>query len=681
MINNNTCYLCQSVSTEEQHDQISICDSCSQEHPYLTAGIQANINDKKMSSAYAKLGQGIGWYSVIGTFPYVDDDELSPIVTDQNHKAPTSIITKLESRFRKFGAERTLTYLLAHTHLSDSIRYFDDNTLDEAGLPPQMFRFAFGLIMSTEMNVNTRPIKNPIDYDVSCFPDEYLRIVNLLRQAISAFGSDEYLQNVAGVDSNTVSERLVKLPKAVQNRELFISRTAYHRQYLQAMERQYTPFQRDFFDKYGIDINESVKWSKQIVNEIENRKQELIAALTEYRNSILRVIGGYVLSTESGETERYEEYMSSDEYKRLRRREIANWNIVVNKIRDQFWVTQRELKSFTTNSNSKYFDRYLDVMSTGIGDGSLSSPYDHNKMDEAPLIKLNSNYLLPRLPRLGYALSQRFYYLLADENHNLHCNFGNTWGDIIELWATNRIARIVDSDRLTHSVNYETSGGEDGEIDILVRIGDQILVGEVKSKRLPAKARKGSLEEIKDSTASKNEGIGKAVKQLNNATEALKNIGGGTKIKDTVPFSLDPGGIDRYESMIITATHYDQVATREFPALFDEYDIEDLPYMCSVYSLDAMAEVLESKELIDYVGVRRNELSKQRAFAAGDELDFLEAFKSDQLQNSMYPLPPKEESEKHDVYINRSIYNIDAGVNKAVGNKYGFSFSVPIDEY
>lgn len=201
----------------------------------------------------------------------------------------------------------------------------------------------------------------------------------------------------------------------------------------------------------------------------------------------------------------------------------------------------------------------------------------------------------------------------------------------------------------------------------------------MKSKRLRQKSRVGALDEI-EADVSSNEGIGKAVEQLRDAISALKDVEEKTII-DELPFEITPETIEEYESMVVTATQYDELATRMFPILFNEYETENLPYVCSVYDIDAIVEVLSDAELIEYVSNRRGELKKQRAFAAGDEVDFLEAFKANVLKESAYSLPPKEEADLFDVDFIRSIYNIDAGVHKTLGAKYGLSFYYPVAVY
>lgn len=197
-----------------------------------------------------------------------------------------------------------------------------------------------------------------------------------------------------------------------------------------------------------------------------------------------------------------------------------------------------------------------------------------------PLIKLKNRYLLPYIPRLTYALSQRFYYLLTDKE--LDRNLGDSWGDVIELWALNRLSRILSDDQYEHSVDYEHPEIGDGEIDILVKANSTILVIEVKSKRLRAKSRTGALDEVRADVAE-DEGIGKAVSQVDDAISVLKDVENVDAI-DELPFSVAHSDIERYESMVITSTQYDQLATRMFPLLFENREMKTY-HMFVVYMI------------------------------------------------------------------------------------------------
>ncbi|WP_123620907.1 hypothetical protein [Halorubrum sp. CSM-61] len=134
---------------------------------------------------------------------------------------------------------------------------------------------------------------------------------------------------------------------------------------------------------------------------------------------------------------------------------------------------------------------------------------------------------------------------------------------------------------------------------------------------------------------------------------------------------MDPNGIENYEPVIITATHYDQLATREFPKLLTGYSDNELPYVCSVYDLESIVEVLSAERLVDYINARRTEIVKGRAHGAGDEVDFLEAYLAGVLRTSSLPIPSTEESEQAGVSIIRRITNLDSGAGEILAEKYG----------
>lgn len=684
MYSSNQCYICKQPSYLETTNKIDICTSCKEEFPYLSEGFQTNWTDREFRDEISVLGHGIGWYPLAGFDSYASDTRdgqkfaWSELTWD-NPPEPQTALEELEESIRAVGLERPLTYLLAHEVHTEYINEVPHLPPDNSGLPAQMSWFGFGFAMMLSGDIDTSALENPEKITISKFPREYQEIVQSLHKIIAAFGSLDFLQKEVGINPDEEDSDRVLVSQAVQNRELVVSRIAFFRQYLQAMERQYTPFQVEFFRHYDIDILSSVEWSQRLVDELENWCQELITHLIKYQNSCIRIVGGYKQAVNEDRVEDAQEYSNTNEYQQLRLTAIANWNLVIQFIRTEFWLTKDELQSTLNISITGYFNRFLDKIVTEVGTGSLESPYKHNQMDEAPLIKMDGYHLIPYIPRLTYALSQRFYYLLTDCEDDLDRDLGDTWGDIIELWVTSRLSQILSDDQFAHSIDYEHPEIGDGEIDALVKVENRLLVIEVKSKRLRQKSRVGALDEI-EADVSSNEGIGKAVEQLRDAISALKDVEEKTII-DELPFEITPDTIEEYESMVVTATQYDELATRMSPILFDEYDTEDLPYVCSVYDIDAIVEVLSDAELIEYVSNRRVELKKQRAFAAGDEVDFLEAFKANVLKESAYSLPPKEEADLFDVDFIRSIYNIDAGVHKTLGAKYGLSFYYPVAVY
>lgn len=678
------CYLCDRPTQVTEPQGPIICKDCGEEHPFLTSGLRADANQEYTPETAQVLGEGVGWYSISGFDPFVNDSENTPQKTWASSSIteapePEVVLESLESQIREFGVEKTLTYLLAHSIIGEHTADLGYTSRDDTGLTAQLFRFAVGFVTGIDgTDRSTSLVSGGIEL-ADEFPTQYRDIVQTLRQVMVAFGSEKYLQTEVGVDVDEEDQELLKVARAVQNRELIVSRPSFYGQYLEAMDRQYPPFQQEFFRHLDIDITSSVHWARAVVNKLEDRHKQLVLQIIKYRNSCLRMLGGYKRSYEQDSAKTAAEYVETEEYNNLRRTAISNWNVVVETIRENFWVQSDELQKMADAPSSLYFRQFREMLTTKVGETSLESPFEHNPLDESPILKIDEHYFLPRLPRLTYALSQCFYYKLLEKEKEFDRDFGNAWGNVIENWTVIRLSQILSEKQFAHSVEYVTSDGKEGEIDVLARVGDTVLVIEVKAKRLSVQARAGALQQIKKDT--KDKGIGKAISQVNDAIEALKRVEDCTQIHQRVPFDLNPEEIERYEPMVVTATHYDQLATRNFPILFEEYSGNKLPYVCSVYDLDAMAEVLDDSELMDYVKIRRGELRKRRALAAGDELDFLEAYKANRLAHSALPLPSLEESEKANVKITRNISNLDAGVRRKVAEKYGLMVRYPTDEY
>lgn len=585
------CYLCLNETTVERYN-VDLCHECMDSYPYLTNGLIAETETYWRDNVVPTLGDGIGWYSILG-FQSIPDD-IGDSDGQSGMMSPQELMNSLKSQIHSLGVERTLTYLRLHSILGEHLVDLPYTSRDEAGLTSQLIRFGIGVTMS----VNFDGILNLSHLGeipmVTRFPKQYREFVRLLRKTIEVFGSDEYLRTETEIEPHQENRYRLEVARAVQNRDLIVSRMAFHGQYLQAMERQYTPFQTELFRLYGIDIVDSVHWSKNIVDYLESVLPNILQRAIEYRNSCLRVLGGYYRAKEvEGRVETPEEYALTDEYSQLREREMINLNDVLAEIRTSYWVDELDLGELAGAEFNGLFGNFLESIRAKAGNPNLTSPYDHNPVDETPLVKVGRYTFLPPLPRLCYALSQRFYYLLIDKNEQLSFDFGNTWGDIIEIWALNRFNQIFSQSQIAHSIKYTTPENH-GEIDILIRFGNHVLVCEVKSKRLSLESRTGSLEQISSDTLDPSSGIGEALVQVSQAINALKDDELEVEIEGDVPFSLDPSGIRKFEPIIITATHYDQLATRELPKIFEDIPDAALPYVCSVYDLDAFAEVLSA---------------------------------------------------------------------------------------
>lgn len=663
-----SCYLCHNPTTVDDHS-IDLCQECIDTYPYLTHGLIAETEPYWRDDVVPILGDGIGWYSILGFNERIDNSGASEAPTETT--SPQELVTSIKSVISSFGVERTLTYLRLHSVLGEHLVDLEYTSRDEAGLTAQLSRFGIGLTMSVTP-MSTPDFSHPSEMPtVTQFPSTYRDFIRLLRKIIEVFGSDEFLRTETEIKPDQEELNRIQVARAVQNRELIVSRLAFHRQYLQAMERQYTPFQIELFRLFGIDIIDSLQWSKRIVSKLESILPTMLQRAIEYRNSCLRVLGGYYLAKEvEGWVDGPMEYTSTNEYHRLHEREMVNFNDVLSEIRTSYWLDEVSLRELAGVESVGLFRNFLRCIRSKAGTQSFSSPYDHNPLDETPLVKVGRYTFLPPLPRLCYALSQRFYYLLIDKQEELGVDFGNTWGEVIEIWALNRLHKIFPHTQVAHSVKY-TTPDDQGEIDILIKFGNRVLVCEVKSKRLSLESRTGSLERISSDTLDSSSGIGEALDQVTQAISALRNDEHEVDFEGNIPFSVNSSEVEKYEPVIITATHYDQLATRELPKILEEVPDSKLPYVCSVYDLDAFAVVLTAAEFVDYIDARRNEYAERQAFASGDELDFIDAYRAGVLRESTLPIPSRDEANSKGIEIIRRITPIDTGVHREVAEKYG----------
>lgn len=140
----NTCYICQNSTQSQKRNRIAICDSCTQEYPFLAEGFQTNWNSQELPDDLSELGNGIGWYPLAGFESYAsltqDGQEFAWLeIGWEDSPEPDIALEELEQAIRAFGIERSLTYLLAHELHTSYINEITHISTDNSGLPVQMF--------------------------------------------------------------------------------------------------------------------------------------------------------------------------------------------------------------------------------------------------------------------------------------------------------------------------------------------------------------------------------------------------------------------------------------------------------------------------------------------------------------------------------------------------------------
>jgi len=148
----HTCYLCE-TPTQNGESSANLCENCIAEYPYLAHGIIAETDTAWTEKVTPKLGDGIGWYSIVG-FDYTNEN-LS------DGADPQDAVNLLKNKIESFGVERTLTYLRIQAIVGEFIQDLQYTSRDQAGLTAQLNRFGFGLVMSIEDD-NDSNLRTPV---------------------------------------------------------------------------------------------------------------------------------------------------------------------------------------------------------------------------------------------------------------------------------------------------------------------------------------------------------------------------------------------------------------------------------------------------------------------------------------------------------------------------------------
>jgi hypothetical protein len=225
--------------------------------------------------------------------------------------------------------------------------------------------------------------------------------------------------------------------------------------------------------------------------------------------------------------------------------------------------------------------------------------------------------MVPVIAWFSYALSQRLYYTLRDIERETGEEFGHRWGDYVEYWAEDSIRHSLPSADVAMNLEYTLEeDSKEYECDLLVRQADTLLIVECKSKRLTVGSRSGDYDQTQEDIAK---GVEKGTEQADRLLSGLK--------QNEVEFSknidelgIDPDGVDQYIPIVVSGSSYGRIATREYPrTLSQKYHTS---YVLNVYDLEILCEVLQSKNIVQYISLRID-INKKGYVKSMDEQDYL----------------------------------------------------------
>ncbi|WP_256392781.1 hypothetical protein [Natronoarchaeum rubrum] len=380
-------------------------------------------------------------------------------------------------------------------------------------------------------------------------------------------------------------------------RELTTLRHADGFQMLEKAYRAYKPWEEKMEELLGFSIEDAVYYTRELTDWITPRFEGRDSEVARYSPSLLDFPQKAIDLTD-----------------------------------EAVWASEETLVDWC--DDSPRFNNFINRLTVKPGTvTNFRTPVDVNPLEQAPFVQSDDEYLLP-LPRtVLYALANTFYYDLIDSEYQ--GEFQLQFGDWLEEWATDCLSKVFTEDEIIQNYTYEYDG-EKVEGDILILHGDEPLIIECKGKKLRAETRKGNFGGVDTIKEDVERGIGNAYHQADRLVAGVQS-GQITQIRTSTgtTIDLDPASFEDARRWLVLGESYGSIATRDFAKILE---ITPVPYVCDIYDLQILAEVLDTPErLLHYIRQRIRQTAVQlrrpgtqyansKTFCS-DEIDYLAVYK------------------------------------------------------
>ncbi len=244
---------------------------------------------------------------------------------------------------------------------------------------------------------------------------------------------------------------------------------------------------------------------------------------------------------------------------------------------------------------------------------------DFNVVSAMPIIPIGDGHLLVLEQ---YTLEQSLYespfFWMWDDLAYRDTALLNR-GNFVEDFSEARLRAIFGKEAVFSNIRVSKAKGKDaGEIDALVLFGDRAIVVQAKSKRLTMEARKGNDNLIRnDFKKSVQDSYDQALGCAQALASTNRTLVGSDGARIEVPKKLKEIFI-----LCVVSDHYPALSfqVRQF-LRYETNSVILAPFVLDIFTLDAMAEMLETPILfLSYVNRRA---SYQEKVYAGHELTIL----------------------------------------------------------
>jgi hypothetical protein len=229
---------------------------------------------------------------------------------------------------------------------------------------------------------------------------------------------------------------------------------------------------------------------------------------------------------------------------------------------------------------------------------------DFNSINATPLIAIPGGDYLSLQP---YSLVETLYdspsyWMIADREYR---NTASTHrGQFTEEFAARRLGEVFGAENVYCNVDlFESKGQRVGEIDILVRFGDRLIIVQCKSKKLTLEARKGNDLQLQADFKS---AVQDAYDQGLKCAKAIEDGSAKLATSDGVELRF-PKSREIYICSAVSE-HYPALTVQGHQFLkYETSDVIQPPLVSDIFFLDVLAEMLPSPlRFLSYINRRVN---------------------------------------------------------------------------
>lgn len=231
-----------------------------------------------------------------------------------------------------------------------------------------------------------------------------------------------------------------------------------------------------------------------------------------------------------------------------------------------------------------------------IPDGSVRENFlsvgDFNGINAYPIIRLDDGSLLlfQYYALLEAIYESPFYWMVADKRY-LNKATENR-GEFTERFSADKLSKVFGDNRVFKNINITKDKRNIlGEIDVMVRFSDRIIVLQAKSKKMTIESRRGNDLMMK-------EDFRKAIQNSYDQAWLCSTLlldDGSILINSDGNEIKKPSKIKKIYIMCVVSEHYPALSfqSRQFLST-NSSDAISNPYVGDIFLLDALAEMLES---------------------------------------------------------------------------------------